>query len=86
MNEMRAKKSIFGLVTRNPHFSTLRHRPAPPAESWELPFVFSFRAPLGLSIKKEFADFDTPARNGEVFGSVKCLLLVACCCLLLVAC
>jgi xanthine dehydrogenase molybdopterin-binding subunit B len=33
-----------------------------------------------LHQKKSFPDFDTPARSGEVFVSVKCLLVVACCC------
>ena len=49
--------SILAGEQKNLHFSTSQHWPALPVESWELPFVFSFKAPLGLSIKKEFAGF-----------------------------
>ena len=80
MDKNEVQKVNLWLARRNPHFSTSHHQPAPPAESWELPFVFSIGAPLGLSIKKEFARFRHTSWEWRGF----CFCEMLACCLLLV--
>ena len=78
------KNEGFGALildcAEKPTFSTSHHQPAPPAESWDLPFVFSFRAPLGLSINHCWL-------STHQLGMARFLLLrsacwCCCCCLL----
>ena len=91
MNKNVVQKGHLLDGTRNPHVSTSHHRLAPLAESWDLPFVLSFRAPPGLSIKEEFARFRHTSWGWwrfcfcEVFDAFWLLLACCACCLLLLA-